>query len=121
MSKSKEPVVQATEAAAPDPSADPQSKILHHRIVVPIQTRGNLGKSTEAIARCEWMNARGVRWRGYDLDASNRTLSTALPTHVSFVSPSLGGVSFRACALSDGPVGISDAKVAKKDAETSAA
>ena len=51
------------------------SEILH-RLVVPIQTRGNLGKSTEAIARCEWMSQRGVLWKGYDLDAFNRTLST---------------------------------------------
>ncbi len=88
MSKSKEPVIQAAESPQSGSSAEPKSKTLHHRLVLPIQTRGNLGKSTEAIARCEWMNARGVQWRGYDLDASNRTLSTALPNHVSFVPPS---------------------------------
>ncbi len=54
---------------------------------MPIQTRGNLGKRTEAIARCEWMNARGIQWRGFDLDVSNRTLSTALPEQVRFVEP----------------------------------
>jgi hypothetical protein len=88
MSKSKEPVIQVAESPQPASSAAPESKTVHHRLVLPIQTRGNLGKSTEAIARCEWMNARGVQWRGYDLDASNRTLSTALPNHVSFVPPS---------------------------------
>jgi hypothetical protein len=88
MSKSKEPVIQAAESPQSEPSAVPKSKSLQHRLVLPIQTRGNLGKSTEAIARCEWMNARGVQWKGYDLDASNRTLSTALPNHVSFVQPS---------------------------------
>jgi hypothetical protein len=87
MSKSKEPVMQAAESPQSDPSAVPKSKSLQHRLVLPIQTRGNLGKSTEAIARCEWMNARGVQWKGYDLDASNRTLSTALPNHVYFVPP----------------------------------
>ena len=61
------------------------SEVLH-RLVVPIQTRGNLGKSTEAIARCEWMSERGVTWRGYDLDAFNRTLSTTYPD-VVFVEP----------------------------------
>jgi hypothetical protein len=62
------------------------SEILH-RLVVPIQTRGNLGKSTEAIARCEWMSQRGVTWKGYDLDAFNRTLSTTYPEDIVFVEP----------------------------------
>lgn len=59
-----------------------------HRLVIPIQTRGNIGKSTEAIARCEWMNQRAVAWKGYDLDAFNRTLSTTYPGIVTFVPPS---------------------------------
>lgn len=87
MSKSKEPAIPASETPQSASSAGSESKILH-RLVLPIQTRGNLGKSTETIARCEWMNAREVQWKGYDLDASNRTLSTALPNHVSFVPPS---------------------------------
>ncbi|MEI9896741.1 MAG: hypothetical protein WDN28_23495 [Chthoniobacter sp.] len=68
-----------------DPLDAVASKQIEHRLIVPIQTRGNLGKSTEAIARGEWMTARGVQWKGYDLDTSNRTLSTALPERVSFV------------------------------------
>lgn len=60
-----------------------------HRLVVPIQTRGNIGKSTEAIARCEWMNQREVAWKGYDLDAFNRTLSTTYPETVTFMKPTL--------------------------------
>jgi hypothetical protein len=58
-----------------------------HRLVVPIQTRGNIGKSTEAIARCEWMNRRSICWRGYDLDSFNQTLSTTYPDEVTFVPP----------------------------------
>ena len=58
-----------------------------HRLVIPIQTRGNIGKSTEAIARCEWMNRHGIHWRGYDLDSFNRTLSTTYPDDVTFVPP----------------------------------
>jgi hypothetical protein len=88
MSKSKEPEIQTTDSLQVASSAEVEHKSINHRLVLPIQTRGNLGKSTEAIARCEWMNARGIRWKGYDLDASNRTLSTALPDHVSFVPPS---------------------------------
>ena len=61
---------------------------IKHRLVVPIQTRGNIGKSTEAIARCEWMNQRSVEWKGYDLDGFNRTLSTTYPDEVTFVEAS---------------------------------
>lgn len=58
-----------------------------HRLVIPIQTRGNIGKSTEAVARCEWMLQRGVTWAGYDLDRFNRTLSTTYPHSVQFLEP----------------------------------
>jgi len=64
MSKTKEPTT-ANNPANQNPSAAPNS--VEHRLVVPIQTRGNLGKSTEAIARGEWMTTRGVQWKGYDL------------------------------------------------------
>jgi hypothetical protein len=60
---------------------------IKHRLVVPIQTRGNIGKSTEAVARCEWMFQRGVIWAGYDLDRFNRTLSTTYPHSVQFLEP----------------------------------
>jgi hypothetical protein len=59
--------------------------------VLPIQTRGNIGKSTEAIARCEWMSQRQVPWRGYDLDGFNRTLSTTFPEHVTLMEDGGGG------------------------------
>jgi hypothetical protein len=68
-------------------SEDPTTSEILHRLVVPIQTRGNLGKSTEAVARCEWMTDRSVTWRGYDLDAFNRTLSTTYSEDVVFVEP----------------------------------
>lgn len=61
---------------------------IKHRLVVPIQTRGNIGKSTEAVARCEWMSQRKIQWRGYDLDRFNRTLSTTYPDEVAFVETS---------------------------------
>jgi hypothetical protein len=84
MSKTKEPTT-ANNPTNQNLSAAPNPGTVEHRLVVPIQTRGNLGKSTEAIARGEWMTARGVQWKGYDLDVSNRTVSTALPDQVSFV------------------------------------
>jgi hypothetical protein len=60
---------------------------IKHRLIVPIQTRGNLGKSTEAIVRCHWMDQRGVDWRGYDLDQFNRTLNANYPNKVVAVPP----------------------------------
>jgi hypothetical protein len=66
-------------------SATTSTSEIKHRLVVPIQTRGNIGKSTEAIARCEWMSQREIEWKGYDLDAFNRTLSTTYPDEVTFV------------------------------------
>jgi hypothetical protein len=60
---------------------------IKHRVIIPIQTRGNIGKSTEAVARCEWMLQRGITWTGYDLDPFNRTLSNTYPGSVQFVEP----------------------------------
>ena len=64
----------------------PVTAAIAHRLVLPIQTRGNIGKSTEAIARCEWMSQRQVQWRGYDLDGFNRTLSTTFPEQVTLIA-----------------------------------
>ncbi len=68
-------------------STSTTSKVLH-RLVLPIQSRGNLGKSTETLARCEWMNQRSVSWKGYDLDAFNHTFSNTFPDRVAFVEQS---------------------------------
>ena len=43
--------------------------------------------TSEAIARCEWMSQRGVSWKGRDLDAFNRTLSTTYAGIVDFIEP----------------------------------
>ena len=64
-----------------DPNIISASEI-KHRLVIPIQTRGGLGKSTTAIGLCEWWQERGVPWQGYDLDIFNRTLSTVFPHEV---------------------------------------
>ena len=85
---------EAPPVPAADPSTTPTSRsdaptiIVEHRLVLPIQTRGNIGKSTEAIARCEWMSQRQVPWLGYDLDGFNRTLSTTFPENVTLVADS---------------------------------
>jgi hypothetical protein len=61
---------------------------LNHRLLVPIQTRGGLGKSTLAITLCEWMEQRDIAWQGYDLDSFNRTLSNVYPDEISAVEMS---------------------------------
>jgi hypothetical protein len=66
---------------------------IKHRLVLPIQTRGSLGKSTEAIIRAEWMRQHRVPWKGYDLDVYNRTLSETYPEEVILVEPSREPVS----------------------------
>jgi len=61
---------------------------IKHRLVLPIQTRGSLGKSLEAILRGEWMRQYGIPWKGYDLDVYNHTLSDTYPDEVTLVQPS---------------------------------
>jgi hypothetical protein len=75
-----------------NPNGTSISKI-KHRLVLPIQTRGSLGKSTEAIIRAEWMRQHRVPWKGYDLDVYNRTLSETYPEEVILVEPSREPVS----------------------------
>ena len=91
--KNPKPVPAEAQPTPPaNPSSTPTSRPvptnIEHRLVLPIQTRGNIGKSTEAIARCEWMTQRQVQWQGYDLDTFNRTLSTTFPDHASLVEDS---------------------------------
>src|SRR5436190_1580009 len=38
-----------------------------HRLILPIQAKGNVGKSIEAAARACWLNERGIHWQGFDL------------------------------------------------------
>jgi hypothetical protein len=75
-----------------NPNGTSISKI-KHRLVLPIQTRGSLGKSTEAIIRAEWMRQHRIPWKGYDLDVYNRTLSETYPDEVTLVEPSREPVS----------------------------
>jgi len=50
-----------------------------HRLILPMQAKGNMGKSIEATARACWLNQRGIQWQGFDLDGDNRTLSRLFP------------------------------------------
>ncbi len=53
-----------------------------HRLILPMQAKGNMGKSIEATARACWLNQRGIQWQGFDLDGDNRTLSRLFPSQV---------------------------------------
>lgn len=80
----------ATKAAPVPEKPAAEKPAIRHRVVVPIQTRGGIGKSTEAIARASWMDQRGVQWQGFDLDAQNRSFSDNFPESAKLVqlSPS---------------------------------
>jgi len=53
------------------------------RLVLPIQRKGDLGKSSEAEAFGCYLNHRGVEWRGFDLDSDNRSYSSRFPKEVT--------------------------------------
>ena len=57
-------------------------KTMKHRLILPMQAKGNMGKSIEAAARACWLNQRSIQWQGFDLDGDNRTLSRLFPSQV---------------------------------------
>ena len=57
-------------------------KTIKHRLILPMQAKGNMGKSIEAAARACWLNQRSIQWQGFDLDGDNRTLSRLFPSQV---------------------------------------
>jgi hypothetical protein len=60
-------------------------KTTKHRLILPMQAKGNMGKSIEAVARACWLNQRGIHWQGFDLDGDNRTLSRLFPEQTKLV------------------------------------
>lgn len=60
-------------------------KTIKHRLILPMQAKGNMGKSTEAAARACWLNQRGIRWQGFDLDGDNKTLSRLFPEQARLI------------------------------------
>lgn len=75
----------ATKAEPPAAKPAAEKPAINHRVVVPIQTRGGIGKSTEAIARASWMDQRDVKWQGFDLDSQNRSFSDNFPDATKLV------------------------------------
>ena len=60
-------------------------KTIKHRLILPMQAKGNMGKSVEAAARACWLNQRGIPWQGFDLDGDNRTLSRLFPEQARLI------------------------------------
>jgi hypothetical protein len=60
-------------------------KTTKHRLILPLQAKGNMGKSIEAVARASWLNQRGIQWQGFDLDGDNRTLSRLFPEQTKLI------------------------------------
>jgi hypothetical protein len=56
------------------------------RVLMPIQAKGDVGKSTELMAAASWLDKKGVVWRGFDLDDHNQTFSRVFPEKVSLVT-----------------------------------
>lgn len=60
-------------------------KTIKHRLIFPLQAKGNVGKSLETAARACWLNQRGIPWQGYDLDGDNKTLSRLFPEQARLI------------------------------------
>lgn len=56
---------------------------INSRWVVPLQKRGNVGKSTVLSVLAEYLDHRHVPWRGFDLDGDHRTFSRLFPDQVA--------------------------------------
>jgi len=60
-------------------------KTSKHRLILPMQAKGNVGKSIETAARACWLNQRAIHWQGFDLDGDNKTLSRLFPAQAKLI------------------------------------
>jgi len=60
-------------------------KTSKHRLILPMQAKGNVGKSIETAARACWLNEREIHWQGFDLDGDNKTLSRLFPGQTKLI------------------------------------
>ena len=58
-------------------------KSIHHRLIVPMQARGNVGKSTILGVIAGWLEQRGIEWHGFDLDPDHRSFARLFPENVA--------------------------------------
>ncbi len=60
---------------------------INHRLLVPVQARGNVGKSTVLSVLASWLEQRAIEWHGFDLDPDHRCLERMFPEMVTLVPP----------------------------------
>ncbi len=56
---------------------------IHHRLIVSLQARGNVGKSTALGALGGWLEQHAVEWRGFDLDPDHQSFARLFPEMVT--------------------------------------
>jgi hypothetical protein len=55
------------------------------RLLATVQSKGNLGKSTECLARIEWLKSHSVEWQAYDLDDAHRSVFKRYPEQTKLI------------------------------------
>ncbi len=58
------------------------------RLLATVQSKGNLGKSTECLARIEWLKSLSVEWQAYDLDDAHRSIVKRYPAQTKLITVS---------------------------------
>jgi hypothetical protein len=58
------------------------------RLLATVQSKGNLGKSTECLARIEWLNRHAIEWQAYDLDDAHRSIFKRYPAQTKLLAVS---------------------------------
>lgn len=58
------------------------------RLLATVQSKGNLGKSTECLARIEWLKSLSVEWQAYDLDDAHQSIVKRYPEKTKLISVS---------------------------------
>ncbi len=58
------------------------------RLLATVQSKGNLGKSTECLARIEWLNRHTIEWQAYDLDDAHRSIFKRYPIQTKLLAVS---------------------------------
>jgi len=56
---------------------------IQRRLIVPVQARGNVGKSTTLGALAGWLEQHAIKWRGFDLDPDHQSFARLFPEAVT--------------------------------------
>jgi hypothetical protein len=66
-------------------SSAPANNVRERRLIVPLQAKGTIGKSTTISLIAEYLEQIGENWRGFDLDERNNELVRMFPEKVRSV------------------------------------